>query len=151
MSGSEISNDSPTLCDKQYSFLNDQLTRANDSRLHQDTLTWTLFSIILGANAILVSTLFQTSNSNFESIKWMIPVFGILLSSGWLIAQWRILHYYCIYEKLVVSIENKLMVFQLPYHTHEDLHIVKEPSKFKSYLHLAPFICIIFWIFELWV
>ena len=94
--------------------------------------------------------LFKTSNSNFESIKWMIPVFGILLSSGWLIAQWRILHYYCIYEKLVVSIENKMNALNYLIIPMKIFSIVQRTIKFQLLsATLYPFICIIFWIFDL--
>jgi hypothetical protein len=90
--------------------LNHQLTRANDSRISQDQLTWVIFSIFAGANALLVGNLYQFSGNCVYILKFIpiIPRFGLFLSLIWLFALMRVVPYYLKYEDLVMKLETQI-------------------------------------------
>lgn len=151
MNGNVPNANTSTLCPEQNAFLNEQLTRANDSRLHQDQIFWVVFSIAFGANALILGALSQISNKTLYHglIELALPAFGLVLSIGWIVAQYRIIYYYFGYEKLVKSLEDKLMGMRLPYSNDDDIRIMAEsrypPSKFKLLIYVAPVIFAIFW------
>jgi hypothetical protein len=152
MTGTAQSGNIPSLCETQHAFLNDQLTRANDSRLHHDQLIWVLFSIAFGANALLIGALSQvSSNTPFENqMNFFIPFFGLALSLGWALSQIDIIYYNLLNENLVIRIEETLIKGRLPYEDVIPLKLIQKPSKWKGLLCLAPVFCIIFWSGLLW-
>lgn len=147
----------PTLCDHQHAFLNDQLTRANDSRLHLDQLLWLLFSIAFGANALLLGAWSQIHGSQFHDsilnsglITLIVSIFGILLCAGWFFAQEIIIGYYNEYEDLVHSLEDKLIKLRVPYSDDDDIRLMSKsryPYKRKRWIHAAPLVCVVIWVF----
>lgn len=86
------------------------LTNANNLKMHQDLLVYTIFGIFWAANAILVVGFFQ---SNYESKAFcliIISIFGLCLSIIWSFIEYSIIKYHEFYEDLVDQIEKDLNI-----------------------------------------
>jgi hypothetical protein len=89
------------------------LNLANNLKMHEDNLSWMIFSIFWAANALLLVALFQNGDIHLTKIKWIVvPLFGILLSTTWFILENRILAYQIFYEDLVARLEKKLNIHE---------------------------------------
>lgn len=117
-----------------------QLQYFHDLKNHEDTLTWTIFSIFFAANALLFGAYYQTTDSCMILNKMLLlPLFGIFLSFIWLVVQLRVVKYYLFYEEKVEEIEQNYLKNIEKYHT-------TRKGKLKKYLHFGIIPILSFWI-----
>ena len=87
--------------------LKKQLNFANNLKIHENTLNWSIFGIFLAANVLLVVTLFQ--NYNYP-LKMVFTIVGLFLSLIWIVIQIRALEFRTFYDELVFRLEEELKI-----------------------------------------
>jgi len=82
---------------------------AADASMKKINESWLIFSIFWAATALLLVALFQSTDSHFVAIKWIvIPMAGLILSITWSLIQYRVLGWVEFYEKIVNYSEDEL-------------------------------------------
>ena len=142
----------------------EQLKIANDLKMHEDLLIWTIFSIFFAVNALLMGGYFQSKR---VSNVILIPLFGIVTCGVWWIVQYRLLTYYELYDRLVKRLEElipniRFRAISGNFYTStsgiqsdtiddcensQDFVDLRLNSNYKRLLQLVPIGIGIFWLF----
>jgi hypothetical protein len=89
--------------------LRDQLELVVSSRVGEDQVAWTIFSVFWAAQVLLIGVLFQRSDFPPPPVSGLVvSIVGILMSSAWWVTQDRSLLHLERFEDLTRSIEDQL-------------------------------------------
>jgi hypothetical protein len=94
--------------------LSHQLKFANDWKIHEDNLNWSIFGFFLAANVLILVYFFD--NYNTQS-KFGLFCAGFVLSIIWFVIQNRAVNFRIVYDELVFQLEEELKIpekFQTP-------------------------------------
>ena len=123
---------------------------ANQLKMHQDNLSWVIFSIFWAANAFLLVAVFQNSDARFTLMKWIvIPLFGIVLSVFWYFIQARVITFKNFYENLVDRFEinhNIPKEFQTGWNNKIYYQKYVTGVRVKPIMKFIPIFGIILWV-----
>jgi hypothetical protein len=112
--------------------LKGQLNFANNWKIHEDYLNWSIFGFFLAANVLLLVPFF---NNNTSPFKLGFIIIGFFLSLVWLVIQNHAVNSREFYVDLVFQLEEKLK-------------IPKEfkTIKFTNWMKYLPFVGIFVWV-----